>query len=75
MREELQSKDRCIADLLKKIEQLDRTVSLFRDQKSREYTTASSGGQQMADNSLVHGVQIMKLNKSRGTDPPKSLQV
>jgi len=48
MKEELQSKDKCIQELLKKIELLDRTVN-HRDTttftKSREdYTTASSGG-------------------------------
>lgn len=31
MKEELHDKDRCIQELLKKIEQLDRTVSLFKD--------------------------------------------
>ena len=45
MKEELQNKDRCIEELLKKIEQLDRTVNNFKDGKSRDYTTASSGGQ------------------------------
>lgn len=53
MKQELQSKDKCIAELLKRIEQLDRNVSLFRDQKSRDYTTASSGGKNgQADTSL-----------------------
>ena len=31
-------------ELLKKIETLDRTVNNFKDCKSRDYTTASSGG-------------------------------
>ncbi len=44
MKEELHNKDRCIQELLMKIEQLDRTVNNFKDSKSRDYTTASSGG-------------------------------
>ncbi len=44
MKEELHNKDRCIQELLKKIEKLDKTVNNFKDGKSRDYTTASSGG-------------------------------
>lgn len=60
MKEELNSKDRCIQELLKKIEQLDRTVHHQTDiqygtTKSRDYTTASSGGQRnhFQDSSMV----------------------
>lgn len=70
MKEELQSKDECIRELLKKIEHLDQTVSLFKDQKSRDYTTASSGGNQVmnAENSLYHGLKATKMNKSMGKE-------
>ncbi len=53
MKEELISKDQCIKELLRKIEQLDRAVGQFKDQKSREYTTASSGGNNHVDSSLI----------------------
>ena len=81
MKEELQNKDRCIQELLRKIEQLDRTVNNFKDGKSRDYTTASSGGQgapnhgQNRDSSLFQGIQISKVNKSmaKGETGQKSL--
>lgn len=45
MKEELHTKDLCIVELLKKIEHLEQKVNKFTaNQKSREYTTASSGG-------------------------------
>jgi len=37
---------------------------MFKDQKSREYTTASSGGNNHVDCSLMQGVKITKVNKS-----------
>lgn len=68
MKEELHNKDQCIQDLLKKIEKLDRTVNNFRDQKSRDYTTASSGG--MQDNSMLNAISLAKVNKSTYKDGP-----
>jgi hypothetical protein len=52
---------------MQRIEQLDRTA------KSRDYTTASSGGQvgHINENSIMHGIQLSKVNKSVAKDSYK----